>query len=91
MAPPICPHCGASVPSDAKACPECGSDEETGWSTEARQSNEPELGLPDEDFDYDEFTRREFGKTKPARRGMHWFWWIVALFVLAAVLCLRFF
>ena len=28
----ICPNCGAEVPVSAKACPECGSDEKTGWS-----------------------------------------------------------
>ena len=28
----ICPHCEAEVPLDAPACPECGSDEQTGWS-----------------------------------------------------------
>ena len=28
----ICPHCEAEVPMDAPACPECGSDERTGWS-----------------------------------------------------------
>ncbi len=28
----ICPHCGAEVPFGAPACPECGSDDETGWS-----------------------------------------------------------
>jgi hypothetical protein len=31
----ICPHCGAEVPADALACPECGSDDETGWSENA--------------------------------------------------------
>ena len=30
-----CPHCGASVPPDATACPECGSDDQTGWSDKA--------------------------------------------------------
>jgi uncharacterized membrane protein YvbJ len=30
-----CPHCGAQVPSGATACPECGSDNETGWSEAA--------------------------------------------------------
>jgi hypothetical protein len=30
-----CPNCGAAVPLKAKACPECGSDEETGWSEAA--------------------------------------------------------
>ena len=28
----VCPHCGAQVDIDATACPECGSDDETGWS-----------------------------------------------------------
>jgi|GEM_PF-387490 len=28
----ICPHCEAEVPIDASACPQCGSDERTGWS-----------------------------------------------------------
>jgi hypothetical protein len=31
-----CPNCGAAVPVNAKACPECGSDAETGWSEAAR-------------------------------------------------------
>ncbi len=30
----ICPNCGAEVPLKALACPECGSDENTGWSEE---------------------------------------------------------
>lgn len=28
----VCPHCGAELPARAKFCPECGSDENTGWS-----------------------------------------------------------
>lgn len=27
----ICPHCGASFQKGKLACPECGSDESTGW------------------------------------------------------------
>lgn len=30
----ICEHCGADVPPRAAACPECGSDERTGWADE---------------------------------------------------------
>lgn len=43
-----CPNCGALVPQNALACPECGSDAETGWSEAARYQ---ELGfyLPDDD------------------------------------------
>jgi hypothetical protein len=28
----ICPNCGAEVSMKALACPECGSDKDTGWS-----------------------------------------------------------
>ncbi len=28
----VCPNCGAEVPVKALSCPECGSDEKTGWS-----------------------------------------------------------
>ena len=27
-----CPNCGTEVPIKAKSCPDCGSDEKTGWS-----------------------------------------------------------
>ena len=87
MRPEICPNCGAEVPRKARACPACGSDDSTGWSEAAQADN---LGLPDETFDYDEFVAREFGGKKPIPRGMHWFWWAVAVLVLAALLWLWF-
>jgi hypothetical protein len=76
MSPENCPQCGASVPPNAKACPECGSDEKTGWSESARSAD---LGLPDENFDYGEFVKREFGRPQAIPRGLHWFWWLVAV------------
>ena len=82
MTPEICPHCGADVPPKAKRCPECGSDEETGWSDEAEAAN---LGLPDENFDYDEFVKREFeGGDK--RRGIKWYWFVAAIIVVLILL-----
>ena len=30
-----CPVCGEVVAANALACPECGADEETGWSEQA--------------------------------------------------------
>jgi len=88
MSPAVCPNCGAEVPANAKACPECGADEQTGWSERAHADN---LGLPDEEFDYDDFVNREFGKGKPIPRGVPWFWWAVAILVVIAfvVLLLR--
>jgi hypothetical protein len=71
----ICPVCGAEVPAKAKACPECGSDEKTGWSDSTIYDG---TGIEDpEDFDYDEYIEREIGK----RRNRDWVW-VVALVML---------
>ena len=78
-----CPNCGAEVPPKARSCPECGSDEQTGWSAEAQSSG---LGLPEEHFDYQDYVQREFGNKSPVPRGIHWFWWVVALLLLLTFL-----
>jgi hypothetical protein len=87
MIPVACPICGAEVPPNAKACPKCGADEKTGWSEDAETSG---LDLPDEDFDYEEFVKHEFGggKKAPIPRGIHWFWWIVAILIVVAFIWL---
>lgn len=83
-----CPNCGADLPPNAKACPECGSDEKTGWSEEAYASS---LDLPDDKFDYDKFVENEFGEQKKfVPQGMHPFWWIVAVIVVVAFVVLWF-
>jgi len=83
MAPEICPNCGAEVLPKARACPECGADEQTGWSEEARVGG---LDLPDENFDYNDFVKREFGGKSVVPRGLHWFWWVVGLVLLVVIL-----
>ena len=85
MKPDVCPNCGAEVPRDARACPECGSDEQTGWSEQARTDG---LDLPDPEFNYQEFAEREFGQKKIVPRGLHWFWWVMGVAVLLAFLFL---
>jgi len=87
MQPPeVCPNCGAEVPRRAKACPSCGADEHTGWSEDSRQATASDLGLPDEDFDYDDFVKREFAPTSPKPRGLSWIWWLVGIALLLAIL-----
>jgi zinc-ribbon domain len=79
MPPDYCPSCGAAVPSHARACPECGADEQTGWSDRAHADR---LGIPDEDFDYDDYVQEEFGGKSNAPikpHGITWLWWVVAL------------
>lgn len=65
MRPDVCPICGEVVPEDAKACPECGACEETGWSEDAKADT---LGIPREEFDYDGYLREEFGDEEPKRK-----------------------
>jgi hypothetical protein len=80
--PEVCPMCGEDVPRNAKACPECGADEQTGWKEDALESS---TDLPEEDFDYDKFVDEEFGhgvKKSP----IQWFWWVVAVVLLLALL-----
>lgn len=82
-----CPHCGASLAEDAEFCVACGASEESGW---VDQDDAPWDDRREEDFDYDDFLRREFPDQAPvtewpsARRA--WFAVVVVLLCLAFVL-----
>ncbi len=78
--PEVCPGCGEDVPPHALACPECGADHNSGWKLDAADG----LDLPDEEFDYDEFVKREFGNGASKSR-LHPVWWITAALLLAAI------
>jgi hypothetical protein len=84
--PFTCPVCGEEVPPNAKACPECGACDKSGWKSKWEADG---LDLPEaeEDFDYDKFLAEEFG-SGPRRNGLPRLWWIVALVVLFAFLAL---
>jgi hypothetical protein len=87
QAPKVCPVCGEDVPRGALACPECGADHNSGWRDDAASYDG--LDLPDENFDYDDFIRREFPpKIRPP--GIKAVWWITAI-VLAVCIALYFF
>ncbi len=45
VAPQTCPVCGADVSPNAKACPECGACEKSGWSGDTDADG---LGLSDD-------------------------------------------
>ena len=80
--PEICPVCGEDVPLRALACPECGADHNSGW----REGTDIHDGvdLPDEDFNYEDFVKKEFGASgKPP--GVKLIWWITAIIILAAI------
>lgn len=85
-APSTCPVCGADVSPNAKACPECGACDKSGWGDDTASDG---LGVSDDEFDYDKFVADEFGGSpKPA--GMRWLWWTAAVAVLLAFLLMMF-
>ena len=78
-APEICPVCGEEVPRGALACPECGADHNSGWREEADSYDA--VGLAEDEFDYDEFVREEFGGA-PKPRVSQIVWWVTAVVLL---------
>ena len=43
------------------------------------------LGLPDDEFDYEEFVRREFGGKPHRQIGIKWYWWVTGAVLLGAM------
>lgn len=56
----VCPYCGETIAYTAAACPECGSDEQTGWSQNTYLDG-IDVG---EEIDYKEIKENEFGTSK---------------------------
>lgn len=73
QAPGECPVCGAAVPRQARACPECGADERSGWNDDDTRYDG--LELPDSAYDDAPAPRRRSGP-HPA-----WRWVAFALLV----------
>lgn len=81
----ICPACGEEVPAGAKSCPECGSDENTGWSDQTVYDG---TDIPDEkDFDYEKTLVNE-GLAKPKRSPNRLAVVAVAIVLLGALILL---
>jgi len=83
-APAECAVCGADIPPKARACPQCGADERTGWREADAYDG---LDLPGEDFDGERFAETELGQA-PRRKGKVLFWWLTAIVVLVVVVVL---
>jgi len=78
-APQVCPVCGEEVPPGAVACPACGADHHSGWRDDAGSCDG--VGMPDDEFNYDEFVEQEFGSSpKPA--AIKTLWWVTAILVI---------
>ena len=81
-APETCANCSADIPPHARACPECGADERTGW---AEQDLYDGLDLPEDDDE-----RAKTSLSRQRRQTSRWFWSLIAiglvlLFILATL------
>ncbi len=77
--PENCANCGAAIPRNARACPECGADEAIGWREESVYDG---TNLPEEVWrDTDEYAD---GTPAPRRdvNGLPWYWWVVGVALL---------
>ena len=85
----FCPQCGAALPDEVAACPECGSCEETGWSERARYEA---MGVDydADEFDYDAFVENEFGEGRKRPQAKQWFLGLVAVILTILFLLLIF-
>lgn len=83
--PSECANCGAAVPRHAKACPECGADERTGWR-ETDATRYDGLDLPEDAF-ADDHSGTESSRRKPTPRvnGVPWYWWLVGVLLLISL------
>lgn len=73
--PDECANCGAAIPRHARACPECGADERSGWRETSVYDG---IDLPDDESAAD---------SPEARRPVRVFWILVGagLLVLLAL------
>jgi hypothetical protein len=81
--PQVCPVCGEDVPPNASACPECGHCHNSGWKEDADVNDG--LDLPDDDFDYDEFVKKEFGGGGNPATG-NAIWWVTGIVLFLVLL-----
>ncbi len=79
-----CPTCGSDV-EVGKPCPGCAK--KPAKPKPARKSWEQDkaddgLNLPDDDFDYDEFVKKEFSKLPHRPLGANLWWYLLGIGVL---------
>ncbi len=76
--PDECANCGARIPRGAKACPECGADEKTGWRETSIYDG---LELPETAYE-DANTQMPRNGQTPRINGIAWYWWLIGLILI---------
>ena len=82
----VCPFCGSDV-QVGKSCPGCAKTakkpQRRSWQQDKSKDG---LDLPDDDFDYEKFVASEFGKAPHRELGVKWYWWLLGVALLVAML-----
>jgi predicted nucleic acid-binding Zn ribbon protein len=83
--PEECANCGAAIPRHARACPECGADERTGWRETSLYDG---LDLPDEAWHDTPGEPADRAAQPPRARlnGIAWYWWLAGVLLLAVLI-----
>ena len=76
-APASCAQCGTDLSPSARACPECGADERTGWRESSPHDG---LDLPDHAWAEE---RVDPPRTTARVNGLAWYWWLCGVGLLA--------
>jgi hypothetical protein len=76
--PGDCPVCGEFVPKGSYACTHCSADDRSGWKEDDSYDG---LNLPDEEFNYDEFLKNEFGDSEISNK-LHPLWSVTGIILL---------
>ena len=79
--PAFCANCGTALPRDARACPDCGADERTGWREAPVDDG---LDLPDAADDPGP-PAPTFARPPGWRHPLPWYWIAAALLALAVL------
>lgn len=87
----LCPGCDQNVPV-GQNCPRCAKPAKSKKTASARERKSWEqdsaydgTDIPDDDFDYDEFIAKEFGKNPIRKSGLAWYWYLVAVFLILSM------
>ena len=78
-----CPTCGSDV-EVGKPCPGCAKKAKPGPPKKSWQTDKvPDgLDLPDDDFDYDEFVKKEFSRLPHRSLGQNLLWYLLGIGIL---------
>lgn len=83
--PGSCPNCGADVPRDALCCPECGSDEKSGWGDDTYLDG---IDLPESENERADEAERLRERELGVRSSRGWKGWFTAALILVLLLSL---